>query len=167
MPSPVASADDSESRGKLFLIAAGTASYDHLEGDQLPSLKDDLDRIVKLFTGDLGYERVLPGLGDNPTSDELCHRLSEWLTERDPSDRIVFYYSGHGVVEGRDHYLLTKDSRVADLVGTAFPTALLGQKLYETKIQQTPDHPGYVSRRVRGQRLQRGGPGVHPVTSSE
>jgi len=101
MPSPPASTDDTSTHGQLFLIAAGTATYDHLSDDeQLPSVNDDLRRIVDLFTTRLGYERVLPGLGDNPTSDEIRRKLGDWLNDagRAASDRIVFYYSGHGVV---------------------------------------------------------------------
>ena len=33
---------------------------------QLPSVNEDLNRIVELFVGKLGYERALLGLGDSP-----------------------------------------------------------------------------------------------------
>src|SRR5271154_3856966 len=129
MPSPPASLDDTSTHGKLFLIAAGTARYDHLPAeDQLLSVNEDLSRIVDLFTTKLGYERVLPSLGDNPTSDRIRRELGDWLKDagRTASDRIAFYYSGHGVVESGVHYLETSDTKESNIDGTAFPVASLG-----------------------------------------
>ena len=79
---------------------------------QLPSVKEDLKRIVELFEGEFGYERVLPGLGDSPPHDYFRTQLSSWLKEpeRKESDIIVLYYSGHGAPEGGEHYLLMTDS---------------------------------------------------------
>ncbi len=139
MPSPPAWLDDTSTHGPLFLIAAGTARYDHLpEEEQLPSVTGDLKRIVDLFTANLGYERVLPGLSDNPTYVEISRKLGRWLKDaaRTASDRIVFYYSGHGVFENGVHYLLTSDSEMSSLEGTAFQVASLGRMLHGTPIQQ-------------------------------
>jgi tetratricopeptide (TPR) repeat protein len=137
MPSPPALPEDLN-RGRSFMIAAGTAHYDHLgESAVLSSVPDDLSRIVKLFTEQLGYKQVLPGLGDDPYSDYLRNKLSEWLNSDDVTaeDILVFYYSGHGVVAGKDHYLLTIDSRVERLEGTAFPTASLARMLRDSKVR--------------------------------
>ncbi len=137
MPSPPAWLDDTSTHGPLFRIAAGTARYDHLpEEEQLPSVTGDLKRIVDLFAANLGYERVLPGLGDNPTYAEISRKLGRWLKDaaRTASDRIVLYYSGHGVFENGVHYLLTSDSEMSTLEGTAFQVASLGRMLHGTPI---------------------------------
>ena len=139
MPSPPAWIDDTSTHGKLFLIAAGTARYDHLpDEEQLPSVNDDLRRIVEFFTTRLGYERVLPRLGDNPTSGDIRLELGDWLNDTGhlASDRIVFYYSGHGVVANGKHYLLTSDSKMSNIEGRAFQVASLGSMLQGTPIQQ-------------------------------
>ena len=138
MPSPPDSADPAGPRPKRFLIAAGTAKYENLpEERQLPSVEDDLHRIVELFQCKLGYERVLAGLGENPPHTYFSEKLSGWLKDRErkASDRIVFYYSGHGVVEGSEHYLMMTDSKESNLAGTAFLTADLGRMLNGTPIR--------------------------------
>ena len=139
MPSPLGSTEEPDRQERRFLIAAGTARYAHLPDDaQLPSVRDDLRFIVKVFTKKLGYERVLPKLGNNPTSDTLRRGLSNWLRHHDrrASDVIVFYYSGHGGVESKIHYMLTSDSQETNLVGTALPTENLAKMLDGTPIQQ-------------------------------
>ena len=139
MPSPPDSREKSDRQERRFLIAAGTAQYKFLpDNAQLPSVRDDLRLIVELFTEKLGYKHVLPNLGENPTTRELNLDLSSWLRQpdRDASDVIVVYYSGHGGVEGGIHYLLTNDSQETNLIGTALPTANLGRMLYGTNVQQ-------------------------------
>ena len=118
MSSPPASVETPGSPGRRFLIAAGTAHYQFLpEEDQLPTVDDAVRLIVELFTGKLGYERVLPGLGNSPTVEELRTGLSNWLTADEPADKrrasdlVVIYYSGHGEVGQDDHFLLAADSR--------------------------------------------------------
>ncbi len=36
------------------------------------------------------------------------------MPQRTASDRIVFYYSGHGVFENGVHYLLTSDTEMSN-----------------------------------------------------
>jgi hypothetical protein len=55
MPSPQDSADQAGPPPKRFLIAAGTSKYKNMPADrQLPSVTDDLSRIVGLFVDQLG-----------------------------------------------------------------------------------------------------------------
>src|SRR5437868_656094 len=99
MSSPPASVETPDPPGRRFLIAAGTARYRFLpEDEQLPSIDEALRLVIDLFTGKLGYERVIPGLGDSPTVEELRAGLSDWLTDeqRRASDLVVIYYTGHG-----------------------------------------------------------------------
>ena len=139
MPLPPDSADQAAPRPRRYLIAAGTSKYKNMPEDrQLPSVKDDLRRIVKLFQGEFGYERVLAGLGDNPPNDYFRTQLSDWLKDRErtDSDIIVLYYSGHGAPEGGEHYLLMTNSDERNFAGTAFPTAEIGKMLRNTPIRQ-------------------------------
>jgi len=139
MPSPPGSAEEPNGQERRFLIAAGTARYAQLpENAQLPSVQDDIRRLVDLFTRRLGYQLILPELGENPPSAALRVSLTFWLRDPDrrASDVIVFYYSGHGAVEGSKHYLLTSDSKERYFVSTALPTELLAEMLVETPIQQ-------------------------------
>jgi WD40 repeat protein len=133
-----AHASGPDGRQRRFLIAAGTARYDHLaEEDWLGSVPGDLERLVGLFCGQLGYTQVLAELGDNPTSQQLRGTLSAWLTDpaRRPDDLVVVYYSGHGVTRGR-HYLLTRDSEEDSPAGTALATEDLAWILGDSQVQQ-------------------------------
>jgi hypothetical protein len=108
--------------GKKLLIACGTGNYDHLPELQLPGIKQTVDSVAALFIGRLGYSRVLEEVSNDPTSNQLHEKLDEWLgsVERDASDWVVFYYTGHGDLVGSDKlYLLTKNYRMG-LTSTAF-----------------------------------------------
>lgn len=119
--------------GRRILIAAGTAKYDHLDEDQQrPQIDGVVAAVARLFTGQLGYERVLPEIGQDPTSSTLRTSLDDWFAspERDPDDWVVFYYTGHGELAGTNTlYLLTRDYRQGRLAGTAFPVSQLGDML--------------------------------------
>jgi WD40 repeat protein len=127
MPSPPASLPEPGGRDgrRRWLIAAGTARYDSLEQeDWLPSVAEDLEQIVGLFCGRLGYQRVLAEVSFNPTRAALHAAMSDWLTsqERSAEDVVVVYYSGHGLTRGGRHYLLTRDYSERNPAGTALAT---------------------------------------------
>jgi WD40 repeat protein len=130
---------------RLF-IAAGTAQYDHLaENMQRPALRDVVRNVTELFTAQLGYAQALPEISHDPTSHELRKRLDAWLgsKDRDRSDWVVFYYTGHGELVGTDAlYLLTKDFESGFHTSTAFPVAQLGDMLNGRRA-------GGANRRVR------------------
>ena len=112
---------------RRWLIAVGTACYDSLDQeDWLPSVHEDLDQVARLFCGELGYQRALEEVSLNPTRAELHASISDWLTSpaRSTEDVVIFYYSGHGLTDSESgrHYLLTRDYRERNPVGTAFAT---------------------------------------------
>lgn len=111
--------------GKHLLIAAATSEYPNLPSrDARPQLAGVLAEIVELFTSTLGgYERALETIAENPPADVLRKSLDRWFAapERDPSDWIVFYYTGHAELVGTDSlYLLTTDFEPGQYAGTAF-----------------------------------------------
>jgi hypothetical protein len=90
--------------GRKLLIASGTARYDELPPDlQRPQLTGVVESLARLFTGELGYERVLHEISADPTADDLIKKLDLWFasSERDRSDWVVFYYTGHGALENK------------------------------------------------------------------
>jgi WD40 repeat protein len=108
-----------------LLIAAATSKYSHLKPeDERPQLVEVLTSVVDLFTVTLRrYKRELTGIANNPTAEDLRKELDLWFgdPQRDPSDWIVVYYTGHAVVVGADSlYLLTSDFQPNQYVGTAF-----------------------------------------------
>src|SRR5450755_510792 len=108
-----------------LLIAAGTSKYDNLgEMDQRPQLIEAVSSVVGLFTKTLKhYERQLEAIARNPPAGKLRKSLDRWFAaqDRDPSDWVVLYYTGHGEVVGSDSlYLLTSDFEPNLYAGTAF-----------------------------------------------
>lgn len=115
-----------------LIIAAGTAHYDHLPPQlQRPDLTQVVDSVATLFTNTLGYSRVLEEIGSDPTSDDLVKKLDKWFasTDRSKSDKVVFYYTGHGELEGDNLFLLTRDSQDGLIASTAISAERIGQIL--------------------------------------
>jgi WD40 repeat protein len=136
---------DGDGQPRRWLIAAGTANYEHLGDEEededfsLPTVVEDVEAVARLFCGQFGYQRVLPDLAKDPTKDQLHRSLNRWFTDpaRSPHDVVVLYYSGHGLTHGGRHYLLTRDSQMAMLESTALPTAELAHLLGgESRVQQ-------------------------------
>ena len=123
-----------------YLIACGTKDYAHY--DNLPSVEEDLDRVVKLFTKSFGYRRILEDkLNINPTREDIAKEFTNWLKNHPDEDNIVvFYYSGHGEAcrNTNDHYLVLKNTHPDTFRDTALPTKNLAHPLEnnEKKISQ-------------------------------
>jgi hypothetical protein len=121
----------------------GTSKFLEDGFDELPAVPMHLDRIVRLFTEKLGYQRVLTELGNNglnALSDQIRTIVNSWCSQEDRTaeDIIVFYYTGHGYVDVHgDHYLWTCNAVLRDLQGTAIETANLGKWL----LTSSPNRP--------------------------
>jgi hypothetical protein len=75
---------DAGQGGYRYLLAAGTAHYRYMPEENLPQVAGDLEWIVALFTGQLGYERVEGvGLGLDPTAEELRRGLRGFFCHPD------------------------------------------------------------------------------------
>ncbi|MDB9395520.1 caspase family protein [Microcystis aeruginosa CS-573] len=109
---------------KYYLIACGTKDYNAFE--QLPSVETDLELVNSLFTSGFGYQRVLPSLHLNPTTNDLKKLFPNWLRDRErhgTKNILIFYYSGHGeYCQGDKHYLILEDTNSDDIPSTALPT---------------------------------------------
>lgn len=111
--------------GRRFFIALGSGRYCHLpEDEQLWSVPADVRAASELFSA-LGYQTVLPGLGEYDGADQIRQKLRHWSADvaLTADDVVVVYFAGHGSVEERDrHYLLCWDSQDEDLAATALAT---------------------------------------------
>ncbi|NET85542.1 MAG: caspase family protein, partial [Moorea sp. SIO1F2] len=110
---------------RYYLIACGTSNYNDQDVDNLDSVPTDLQRVVDLFIHKFGYEEALTNLRLNPNKNELIKQFSDWLQheERCESDRVIFYYSGHGEdLKGDRHYLLMEETDYNQLPQTSLPT---------------------------------------------
>jgi WD40 repeat protein len=132
-----------------LLIATATSRYKNLEPkDQRPQLPEVLGSVVKLFTDTLRcYQRELEAIAENPPAETFRKKLDEWFgaPERNLSDWVVLYYTGHAEVisSGSDSlYLLTSDFQPFQYVGTAFSL----QQLADVVLARQDDRQ---DRRVR------------------
>ncbi|MEU6143995.1 caspase family protein [Streptomyces sp. NPDC047081] len=112
--------------GRRFFLALGVGRYCHLPAhEQLGQVPADVRAVRGLFTG-LGYQSVLPGLGEYDTAEQIRQKLRHWSTDAalTGDDVVVLYFAGHGLVQDRDrHYLLCWDSPAdEDAATTALAT---------------------------------------------
>ena len=124
-------------RERRYLIAAGTAHYKYLPEDaQLPSVRDDVQRIVDCFSK-LGYKRALAQASKDPRVGTFRRALGKWFLDdrRSADDKVVFYYSGHGESEEDRHYLILSDT-TPPLVANALPAEDIIRFVDQSPVQQ-------------------------------
>lgn len=112
------------SRRRLF--AAGTGVFSSKEIDDLKEVPDEITAIQRLFQG-LGFDL-------EPKANDLDHanlltRCSDFRNSAAPGDVLVAYYTSHGVRDRERFYLLTSNSDLNDLDGTAVAAEDLARRL--------------------------------------
>ncbi|MGW1066140.1 caspase family protein [Streptomyces aureus] len=111
---------------RRYLIATAVSRYPKRPDWDRPGRVQARERIIDLFTRQLGY-RHESALGINPTADQLRDHLRAFCSsaERREDDLVVVYVSGHGEVldDGGKHALMMSDTDPADLSHTSLPTA--------------------------------------------
>jgi hypothetical protein len=116
--------------GRTFAVVIGISRYDQ-SGSGIPNLKY-ADRDAMSFLeflrspagGSLKDESVALLLNEKATTQNIRHALYTFLTAALPQDTVVIYIAGHGAPDPHDPrnlYLLTADSKLDDMGGTAFP----------------------------------------------
>ena len=99
-------------------------------GNNLPGIDLDIDRMRDTLNV-MGFEdsQIRSLLDEQSTAANVISEISGWLTEGvQPSDRVVFYYSGHGSyvpdsngdeADGVDEVLVTHDGHRVVIDGRA------------------------------------------------
>ncbi|MGN9846116.1 caspase family protein [Nonomuraea sp. H19] len=135
-------ADDSRGGPRRYLIATAISRYPKAPpelGWDRPGLVQAREKVIKLFTGQLGYQHVST-LGLDPTREQLTSQLRTFCKapERREGDLIAVYIAGHGDVldDSGEHVLLTADVDPDD-IEVALPTAELAkQMLRKTRVRR-------------------------------
>ncbi|WP_165960959.1 caspase family protein [Actinocrispum wychmicini] len=97
----------------------------------------DAERLASLLAP-AGYDQELAGMGNYWTADQVRSSVSEWSkhVSLGPSDVVVFYFAGHGLVADRDrHYLMCWNSDADDPAATALATEDLVRILTRTGLR--------------------------------
>ncbi|MFE6872657.1 caspase family protein [Kitasatospora sp. NPDC057692] len=132
--------DGPEDGPRRFLIAVAVADYPNHREWNRPGLVRAREKVVDLFTGQLGY-RLHDPFPSNPTKQQLTDSLRAFCSssERRADDLLAVYLSCHGEVldDGGEHVLLTADTDPEDLTYTALPTAELTRAMLRgTRVQR-------------------------------
>jgi hypothetical protein len=135
----VPKADDA----RRFLLTGVVSRYHYDPSWNREELANDLQRMVELFTQDLGYEHV-PLMGLDPTCLQIQDALRDFCTSTDrrPDDYITVYLAGHGEIlpvgdTGFEHVLLPADAMPADLRRRAVKSADLAEwMLADTSVRR-------------------------------
>jgi hypothetical protein len=120
---PVAGADK-------FAVVVGIARYSDTASG-LTNLQfadrdaqDFRDFLLSPDGGTFPKENIRLLLNEDATSQNLRSALFTFLTKAQPQDEVVLYIAGHGAPDPNDPrnlYLLTYDTKLEDMGGTAFP----------------------------------------------
>ena len=119
--------------GRRFLLTGVVSRYHEDRSWNREELADDLQRMVELFTGELGYRHV-PVMGLDPAQRQIQDALRDFSTapDRQPDDYLVVYLAGHGEIlpvgeTGVEHVLLPADASARDLRRRAVKSADLAE----------------------------------------
>jgi Caspase domain len=118
------------SGGDKYAVIVGIARYADTSGG-ITSLQF-ADRDAQDFRtflqspegGSFPKENVRILLNEDATSQNVRSALFTFLTKAQPQDEVVLYIAGHGAPDPNDPrnlYLLTYDTKLDDMGGTAFP----------------------------------------------
>jgi Caspase domain len=120
---PVAGADK-------FAVVVGIARYSDTASG-LTNLQfadrdaqDFRDFLLSPDGGSFPKENIRLLLNEDATSQNVRSALFTFLTKAQPQDEVVLYIAGHGAPDPNDPrnlYLLTYDTKLEDMGGTAFP----------------------------------------------
>jgi uncharacterized caspase-like protein len=120
---------DRASAGK-FAVVIGIAQYQN-SGSGLANLqyadhdaKDFRDFLLSAEGGAFQQDHVKVLLNNDATSQNVRSAFYTFLTQAQPTDEVVIYIAGHGAPDPNDPrnlYLLTYDTKLDDMGGTAFP----------------------------------------------
>lgn len=108
--------------GRRFFIPIGIPRPGGSLRD-LAAVPHDLVRLEDLF-GDRGLGYRMVAMPENPSALEVQAALCRWLAhaDLDHRDAVVIYYSGHGIISGRDHFLCTRGFDADQIAATALKT---------------------------------------------
>jgi len=126
-----------------FLLTGVVSRYQLDPSWNREELAEDLQRMVGLFTGELGYQHV-PVMGLDPTWLQIQDALRDFCTsaDRKANDYITVYLAGHGEIlpvgdTGFEHVLLPADASPADLRRRAIKSADLAEwMLADTQVRR-------------------------------
>ena len=119
-----------------YAIVIGVAKYKSLPAEQfLQYSESDAEAVYRTLIsregGNILPENVKKLIGPQATLANIREAIEGWLPRvTQESDRVIIYFAGHGIVDGRQRgYLAPYDVRTEQIETTGYPMAQLGQVL--------------------------------------
>jgi len=118
---------------RSYAVVIGIARYQNLSAEQqLQYSERDAEAIYSVLIspegGNFKAENVHKLIGPKATRDAIRREVEQWLPSvAKPEDRVLVYFAGHGFVKDSTPYLAPYDLSPADIPGTGYPMADLGE----------------------------------------
>lgn len=102
-------------QSKTWSVLAGVNHYSDRHIPDLSVCADDVAATGALLVDDPGHQWLLTdhAVEHRPTRAEILGALTGAAQAAEPDDLLLFYFSGHGLVDGSESYLLPCDSHLA------------------------------------------------------
>ncbi|WSP75439.1 AAA domain-containing protein [Streptomyces sp. NBC_01236] len=114
-----------------YALLIGVSTYDSADYHDLPAVRADLHYMQAVLQnteiGQYNDCEMVP----EPTRAEMLHAVESFVEQRQQSESVLLYFSGHGEFCEADNqlYFLTRDSDRADLPRTAVSAEFLERSL--------------------------------------
>lgn len=120
-PSPARVTPDVINTGKAWAILVGINTYEDPYITDLKVCVDDVTAIQRSIAQSYQVARLLTDMTPEilPTRANILAMLSNISQAASEQDAILFYFSGHGIAEAGESYLLPRDTRLSALRHTA------------------------------------------------
>src|SRR5512132_1336465 len=113
-----------------YALIIGNNKYDDPKLAQLKTPAADSQALAKVLDDKTigGFDAVTPLINQNETRVRIA--ISEFLTDKNPYDLVLLYFSGHGILDDRGRlYLALKDTQVNLLKATSLPSSFLTDEM--------------------------------------
>ena len=95
---------------RVFALVVGVGRYESRSIPSIPYADSDADKVASLFRS----SGVIVSLLHDPTRASFLAGLGSLVTKLRLEDKLIFYYSGHGLMLEGENFLLMSDSIIDD-----------------------------------------------------
>jgi hypothetical protein len=113
-----------------YALIIGNNTYDDPKLAQLKTPAADSHALAKVLDDKAigSFDEVIPLI--NQTETHVRRAISTFLTNKKPDDLVLFYFSGHGVLDDRGRlYLALRDTQVDLLKATSIPSSFIADEM--------------------------------------
>ena len=133
-------------KGDKFAVIVGIDDYSTVGIADLKFAANDAKEFYRILTdpehgafAEADVKLMTPDADDpddRPTKNNILARVKSWLGQAQDGDTILFYFSGHGIEENDQSYLITTDSKLSLLSDTTVPSRRVLELMAETKASK-------------------------------